>query len=105
MRELKIYGPGPQGARHGANWLVESLPLRPINILRKNAILRRVDAQREKQGVGHVRLKAQGLGAAYHFEQLHHSLGAVHSAPTNLTLGRQSFAIAFGDPAGLAESV
>jgi hypothetical protein len=64
----------------------------PLEILRQDAVFRRVVAQREEQRVRHVRLEAQRLRAVHQFQKLHHAPPAMHAAPADLAFRRQPLA-------------
>jgi hypothetical protein len=65
---VKINGPRREGPGHAAGRLIEDLFLRPIEILRQNAVFRSVIARREQQRVCHIRLKTERFEPADHFE-------------------------------------
>src|SRR5260370_25892134 len=51
----------------------------------------------------HVCLEAERLRPANQFQELDHSFPTVHSAPTNLSFSRQTFALALRDIAAFSE--
>ena len=94
---------GRKRVGHLSKRVIENVGLRPIEVRRKQAIFRRVVAQREQQRVRHVGLKAERLRTVHHLQQLDHVLPAMHAAPADFALGRQPLAVCFGDGAGFAE--
>ncbi len=72
---------------------VENGQVGPVVVLRQDAVLGGVLAERVEQGVGHVGLEADGFGLADPFEQVHHRAPGVHAAPADLALGGEAFAV------------
>src|SRR3954453_11888679 len=61
-------------------------------------------AQRIKHGVRHIRLEPKRLRAIDKFQEFHHVLPAVHSAPADFSLRSKPFTVALGNGAGFAKS-
>ena len=90
---------GRSAAVSVARAVVERLPVVPVAVLRQDAVLRGVVAERVEQRVGHVGLEAERAGSVGQLEQLHHPLPAMHAAPADFALGGEPLAVVGGDVA------
>ena len=103
LRHMKINGPRAQVICHFLERFIKQLFVLPIIFCWKQPRLRRVVAHGVKQGMGHIRLEADGLGTINFFQCVDHVFPGMHATPTDLALGCEAFAIVRCHTAGFPE--
>jgi hypothetical protein len=105
LRDVEVFHPRAQHARHLAQSSIQDFLVRPVVICGQQAVFGRVVTEREQHRMRHVGLDAQRVGPSHLFEQFVQILPTVHAAPADFALGGQSLAITFRNVASFAEGV
>src|SRR5258708_2514373 len=103
LSNVEVDSPRTQDTRHRLQSLLHLPLVFPIKAFGQYGIFWSIISQRIKERVGHVGLEPERLGPIHQFQQLDHSLPAVHATPTNFALGGQAFAVIFGNITALSK--